>query len=114
MIKDFPDFAHLTALQDSDVEYISKANDRINAMVRDQIHLNFSRNALYSLIFILDEERQGLDSFRIVEHLKTFYAEMAKKHPETAMQVEKLLRKSEELNAKKFFFPKTEKVKPGL
>jgi hypothetical protein len=107
MLKNVPDFSQLCFLPED--EYIRKANDNINAMVRDQIYRNIARNALYSLIFILDEEQAGLDSFRIVEHLKGFFMEMTKQDPEVGKQAEQLMQQAREFGKKR-----AEKLKPDI
>lgn len=107
MLKNIPNFKELAFLPRD--EYLEKANEQINAMVREQIHVNIARNALYCLIFILDEEREGLDSFRIVEHLKSFFKGMADTDLETGRMAEQMLKQAEEFNARM-----AEKGKPGM
>lgn len=107
MLKNVPDFSKLAFLEKD--ECLEKANENINAMVRDQIHRNIARNALYSLYFILDEERAGLDSFQIVEHLKHFFLEMTKHDLETKGAAEELMQQAREINKKR-----AEKIKPDI
>lgn len=89
----------------SDDEYIQKANDSINAMVRKQIYQNNARSALYTLHFICQEEAEGRDSFQIVEALKRFMLSLAQEDEEIGRQAEHVFEENRSRNrreAKKF------------
>lgn len=106
MLKDSPDFSKLAFLPES--EYIQKANDHVNELVREQIYRNTARSGLYSLLFILQEECAGLNSDQIIEHLKCFFLEMAKTHLEIGNEAEKWMKEYQELKKE------AEKIKPDI
>lgn len=76
----------------------------IHDMVRKQIKTNISRHALNSLVMIIAMERDGKDSYRIVEDLKSFFAQMAidnDEDPRRKTWIEDLLDESKKINEEK-------------
>ena len=89
----------------SEDEYLKRANDSINEMVRKQIYTNIAQNALYILYFIIEEEEQGRDSFTIIENLKRFMLQMAQEDKAIGRAAEEIFEASRSRNrreAKKF------------
>ena len=76
----------------------------IHDMVRKQIKTNIARHALNSLVMIIAMEREGKDSFSIVEDLKRFFGQMAIDNDEDPMRktwIEDLLDENRKINEQK-------------
>lgn len=104
---DFLDFSKLTQLPED--EYICKANEQVNNMIRSQMKKDQARFALYNLTFILEETLQGRDSYTILDALKWFLFEFTKADPEIARQAEVMVKNYDEICQKR-----AEKIKPDI